>query len=196
LLRLGLEERKDFISKIATEVFGEKGYRASSIQDVAQRANISKAGIYHYFKSKEEILANILIKNSDNFLDKLRNRVKQSEDQGLSPEESFKKLIETYANHINSDKNRRLVVLRDRHQLSGKYKKELFRKEEAIFRLIRKELRKIQNLDENINQNTITFLLISMSHWLGYWFREEKSLSLEDLIDQNIKVVFHGMLKK
>jgi TetR/AcrR family transcriptional regulator, cholesterol catabolism regulator len=196
VLRLGLAERKDFISKTATKVFSEKGYKTSSLQDVAKRANISKAGLYYYFKSKEAVLAYILIKNSDIFLKKLQERVKESEDQGLSPEDSFKKLIETYAKHVNSDKDRRSVVLRERHQLSGKNKKELFRREEAMFRLMRDELQKIPNLEEKINQNVITFLLISMSHWLGYWFNEGKELSLEDIIDQNIGVVFHGMLKR
>jgi AcrR family transcriptional regulator len=196
LLKISLEERKDYISKIATKVFSEKGYKASSLQNVSQMANISKAGLYHYFKSKEEILAYILIKNSDIFLEKLKRSIKESKEKGLIPQESFKKLIETYVQHVNSDKDRRLIVLRERHQLSKKYKDELIKREQAMFRLIRNELHKIPGLEKKINLNVITFLFISMSHWLGYWFKEGKELNLKEIIDQNIYVLFHGMLKR
>lgn len=76
MIKISLEEKKDFISKIATKVFSKKGYQTASLQDVANEAKICKAGIYHYFKSKEEILAYTLIKISDRFLEKLENSIK------------------------------------------------------------------------------------------------------------------------
>jgi AcrR family transcriptional regulator len=195
LIKLSLEERKDYLSKIASKVFGEKGYQSASLQDVAREAMISKAGVYHYFKSKEEILAYILIKLSDQFLEKLKGCIKETKEQGLSPEDSFKKLMEIYARHVNNERYKRSLVLRERHQLTGRNKKALYRKEQAIFRLIKTELQKIQNLDHSIDPNVITFLFISMSHWLGYWIKDGKKLNLDSIIDQNIKVISHGMLK-
>jgi len=196
LLKLDLEEKKAYIAKMASGVFAEKGYKASSLQDVSRQAQISKAGLYHYFKSKEDILFYVLIKNSDLFLEKLRTSLKVSQEKNLTPEESFVKLVQTYANHINNDEDKRLIVLRERHQLSSKRKNELFKKEQAMFRLIKNELQKIRNLEEEINPNVVTFLFISMSHWLGYWFKEGKGLDLETIINQNIETIFHGMLKR
>jgi AcrR family transcriptional regulator len=196
VLRISLEERKDFISKIATKVFSETGYQASSLQDISRKAEISKAGLYHYFKSKEEILAYTLIRNSDIFLEELKEKIKKNRKAGLTPQESFKGLIRTYARHVNSDKDKRLIVLRERHQLSSRYKKELFKREQAMFRLLRTELKKIPDLEKDIDENVITFLIISMSHWLGYWYRETERLNLDQIIDQNIRVIFDGMLKR
>jgi len=159
-------------------------------------AAISKAGLYHYFKSKEEILAYILIRNSDIFLDKLKANIRESSEAGLSPQESFKRMIRVYAGHVNSDKDKRLVVLRERHQLSGQYKKELLKREQAMFRLLRTNLERIPGIAKNINENVVTFLIISMSHWLGYWLRENKELNLDQIIDQNIQVIFNGMLER
>ncbi len=195
MIKLSLEERKDYLSKIASKVFGEKGYQSASLQDVAREAMISKAGVYHYFKSKEEILAYILIKISDQFLEKLKGGIKENKEQGLSSEDSFKKLMEIYARHVNNEKYKRSLVLRERHQLTGTNKNALYRKEQAIFRLIKTELQKIRNLDHSIDPNVITFLFISMSHWLGYWVKDGKNLNLEAIINQNIKVISHGMLK-
>ena len=76
MVKTSPKEKKDHIAKVASKVFSEKGYQSASLQDVAREVEISKAGIYHYFKSKEEILAYILITNSDRFLEKLKTSIR------------------------------------------------------------------------------------------------------------------------
>ncbi len=50
------EERIEKIVTAAIEVFLEKGYDGASMEKIADRAQMSKGGLYHHFKSKEEIL--------------------------------------------------------------------------------------------------------------------------------------------
>jgi len=50
------EDRPDEILDAALEEFTERGFDATRVEDVAARAEISKAGVYLYFTSKEEIL--------------------------------------------------------------------------------------------------------------------------------------------
>lgn len=50
------EKRVEDIVNAAVEIFLEKGYEGASMQAIAQRAQISKGGLYHHFRSKEEIL--------------------------------------------------------------------------------------------------------------------------------------------
>lgn len=47
----------DEILKTALRLFCDKGYYSTSIEDIAKQAQISKGLLYHYFKSKEEVLA-------------------------------------------------------------------------------------------------------------------------------------------
>lgn len=58
-------ERKQLILDNALELFAEKGYFPTSIDDIVKRAGISKGLIYTYFKSKEEIFLDI----ADNWQD-------------------------------------------------------------------------------------------------------------------------------
>lgn len=44
------------IIKVALELFLQKGYEDTKITDIMREAKLSKGGMYHYFKSKEEIL--------------------------------------------------------------------------------------------------------------------------------------------
>ena len=173
-------------------MFAGKGYMSASLQDIANKANISKAGIYHYFKTKEEILYYIISHTNERFLEVLEDCVRDSQAAGLSPEESFRRLIITYATFINKEKEARLLVLRERHQLTGKYKRGLREIERKLFRTLKDELEKIPNIDKKANYNVITFLIIAMSHWMGYWLGPDGELSMESAIEQNINIIFHG----
>ena len=61
------ESRVQQILDSAAAVFYEKGFEAATIEDIAARAEISKAAIYLYFKSKEEIYAQVLIRDIEKF---------------------------------------------------------------------------------------------------------------------------------
>jgi AcrR family transcriptional regulator len=196
LFRPSLDERKEYFGNLAARVFCEKGYQTASLQDVARRAKISKAGLYHYFRSKEDILAYLLIKNTDRFLGVLASSIQKSKENGLAPKASFQELVRTYADYLNRNKEVRLLVLRERHQLTGKNKRDLFQREQAIFHLLKNELKRIPDIHKGSDHNVISFLIISMSHWLGYWFKEGKNLSLEEIIDRNIQVIFNGIFGK
>ena len=54
------ERRRRTIMKVASEVFGKKGYAGATISEIAGKAGIAEASIYQYFKSKEDLLLSVL----------------------------------------------------------------------------------------------------------------------------------------
>ena len=54
-----MRERRAEILAAATEVFSEKGFHASTLDDIAERAEVSKGLIYTHFKSKEAVIDGI-----------------------------------------------------------------------------------------------------------------------------------------
>jgi AcrR family transcriptional regulator len=58
--RLTGEERRAAILDAALAVFAERGYHASSIDDIAREGGISKALIYEHFASKQDLYAELL----------------------------------------------------------------------------------------------------------------------------------------
>ncbi|MEC0301579.1 TetR/AcrR family transcriptional regulator [Terribacillus saccharophilus] len=55
-----MQEKKIIIIERATEIIAKKGYHAASIQEIAVASKLSKGAFYLYFKSKEELMAEIL----------------------------------------------------------------------------------------------------------------------------------------
>lgn len=60
--------RRDIILEAAIRVFGQSGYRKTSVDDLAEAAQISKQGLYLHFSSKEEVFRAALQKYLDDRL--------------------------------------------------------------------------------------------------------------------------------
>src|SRR3954451_18895604 len=48
--------KREAVLQTAAQLFLEKSYGRTSLNDVAERLNITKPALYHYFRNKEEIL--------------------------------------------------------------------------------------------------------------------------------------------
>jgi AcrR family transcriptional regulator len=188
------EEKKEYIAKIAGDVFFAKGYKEASLQDISVKGKISKAGIYHYFKTKENILSDLMLGHADGLINALTQCLRMAEEKKLNPRESFEALGKKYVSYLLKNRKISLVVLRDRHQLTGKEKKKLIEKERAIFEIFRSKLRQIPNLNKRMNINLMSFQVLSASHWMGYWFDSMGPLSESEAVNQMMNIIFNGIL--
>jgi len=82
-------EKREQILAAAAKVFARDGYDRTSVDKVAQACQISKANIYHYYSSKDEILFAIL----DTYLRGLRDRICNLDLKELDSAERFKATI-------------------------------------------------------------------------------------------------------
>jgi AcrR family transcriptional regulator len=61
------DSRKKLILKSARALFFKKGYNKVTVDEIAKTSELGKGSIYLYFRSKEEIYAQILLNDIDNF---------------------------------------------------------------------------------------------------------------------------------
>lgn len=60
-------ERKDSILQAAVRVYMEEGYHAATMDKIAEAAELSRATIYLYFKTKDEIFVQAIVQQSERF---------------------------------------------------------------------------------------------------------------------------------
>jgi len=84
------EERRQSILRAAREVFFENGFHRATVDNVAERAEVSKGTVYLYFESKETILAHLLLEG----LDELTKELEQAYavDESIAAEERLRRL--------------------------------------------------------------------------------------------------------
>lgn len=69
--------RQQIIVDAAREVFSKKTYDKVSMAEIANAAGIAKSSIYTYFKSQEELYANIVYMDSCDFIEYLKHHIQQ-----------------------------------------------------------------------------------------------------------------------
>jgi AcrR family transcriptional regulator len=67
------ENRRNVILKAARRLFFERGFKSVTVDNIAERAEVSKGSIYLCFESKEEIYAQILIADNLALCERIRN---------------------------------------------------------------------------------------------------------------------------
>lgn len=68
----GTEEKRRQILAAAVQVFARDGYHTSRVGDIAEEAGVAHGLLYHYFASKEEVLATVFRENWSDLLDRFR----------------------------------------------------------------------------------------------------------------------------
>ena len=86
---------KENIRTAAMEVFIEKGYHASVIDDIAKRAGVSKGLMYNYYKGKEDLLAEMVKMRIEEI-----NHVMHTAAALSSPSEQLRHIIECAINNV------------------------------------------------------------------------------------------------
>jgi AcrR family transcriptional regulator len=76
--RLTGEERRIAILEAALAVFGERGYHASSIDDIAREGGVSKALIYEHFASKQDLYAELLEQHAGHLFSVLSEAISEA----------------------------------------------------------------------------------------------------------------------
>lgn len=74
-------QTRDRILAVASELFSEVGYEATSLRQIAERLGVTKAALYYHFQSKEQIL-HALLEPADLVLDELLTRLEGATDLG------------------------------------------------------------------------------------------------------------------
>ncbi|WP_044894111.1 TetR/AcrR family transcriptional regulator [Bacillus alveayuensis] len=85
-----MNQKKKQILETAMKLFAQKGFHATSMQEIAEQCGIAKGSIYNYFPSKDELLLSIFRYYSDAFTEKISLI---SQERGLSPKEAFQKQL-------------------------------------------------------------------------------------------------------
>ncbi len=95
------EGNKKFILKVAERIFTQKGYSLTTMDEIAEEAQFSKATLYQYFKSKSEMFFEIIYKSFEELLQKIEKVRKMK----MSAEEKLKKVIYLISFYYHTKKN-------------------------------------------------------------------------------------------
>ena len=94
------EQTQERIIDASIKLFIEKGYEQTTIQDILDALKLSKGGLYHHFKSKEEILEAVKHKRAQCAADMLHDLIENT--KAANAKEKLKNSLSVEREHTNA----------------------------------------------------------------------------------------------
>ncbi|NNV07226.1 TetR/AcrR family transcriptional regulator [Geobacillus sp. C56-T2] len=184
---------KEKLMEAAVELFEEKGFKETSVQEIVEAVGATKGAFYYYYKSKEELLHDICVSYLDDLLCQQEQLLHEPEK---SCTETLRAIVCMVIRNIRTRKKSARIFFREmRHLTDGhlseiRAKRRLFRK--RYEQLIREGIARGE-FKPSLHAEMITFGLLGITNWSYYWFRPDGRISEEELTDIFIDFILHGI---
>lgn len=172
-------------------LFRNKGYKATSMRDIAEQVKMEAASLYNHIKSKHEILSELLL----NIAHLFQQGMKNINESSYSPFEKIKALIALHIRLTAENTHAIALLTQDWRHLKEPQLTEFRKVRDSYsddFLVIIKEsmeLGEIKKANPEIVLNTI----LSSLRWLYVWYTEDKNINPIELEIQITDLLVNGI---
>ena len=174
----------------AAQIIREKGFHATSMQDIAQAVDLRKASLYYHVNSKQEILVDLL----DQGLGELNKRLKAVCQEDLPSDEKFRKALRSYLNYMAENLEISAVLLLEHRSLAPEYKARhipLRDQHETYWEQI---------IEEGVKEGVFAVsdirlavkAVLGVANWTVMWLNPDGRLSANDIADSSADLLLGG----
>ena len=96
--RLSRVDRGQQLLDVAERVFAERGFQSASMEEIAERAGVTKPVLYDHFKSKDGLLGAVILRAGAD----LRGSLEAAVAEATSPDDALARGLRTYFSFIES----------------------------------------------------------------------------------------------
>ncbi len=188
------DQKLEFILRTAARIFAEKSYHSTSMRDISRATNVSLAGLYHYCKSKEELLFLIQDNCFGRVLERLEQRLLEVED----PVTKLGIFIENHLSFFAANMSEMKVLSHEAESLRGELYTHVSTRKDKYTKLARKILREVQDTQpgkQAIDLTVATYALFGMMNWIYNWYDPQGKLKVSDLADNLLQLFLGGFLQ-
>jgi len=184
--------KREAVLRTAAQVFNEKGYLASTLDEVAERLSVTKPTLYYYVKNKEEILFECVRIG----LTMLQDAIHEVGASGGSAIDKLTAAMRKYTEIVTMDFG--MCVIRvGEDPLSPDSQVKLRRIKAAIDLEFRELI--IQGIAEGSIQpcdpKVAAFTIAGAISWVARWYQPNGDLSVDTIADQCIHLLTEGLYK-
>ncbi|WP_228001337.1 TetR/AcrR family transcriptional regulator [Nocardia australiensis] len=108
----------DRVVGVAGRLFAERGYRATTLDDVADALSLKKASLYHYIDTKQSLLQAIY----DQILGRIAEQVLPLAELDLPADERLRRMVASHIDFVTAERSLLSVVFQEEYELPEKMK--------------------------------------------------------------------------
>lgn len=173
--------REAALISTATRLFRERGFHATSMQDLAEALGMNRGSLYHYIESKDDLLWWIV----SSALDRLDGRVRPILEGGDPPAQRLRSAVAEHLAFAADHGDELTLVQVELRSLTPERRAELIERRDAYERAWRSVLAEAAG-SGNLSSGEVklaTIIVLSACNWFTQWYRPDGALSVEGIAD-------------
>jgi TetR/AcrR family transcriptional regulator, cholesterol catabolism regulator len=185
-------ERSEEVYTAALRLFREKGYHATSMQDIANAVGLYKGSLYHYIGSKEDLLARVFERGMGVLLTEVE---RIAADTARGPTAQLRAIVEAHVAAVASNLDALTVYLHEWRALAGESLTTVRGQRERYTELVEEIVARGVRIGEFHvpDVGLATLGLLGMCNWLCQWYSPAGRLSPAEIGARFADLVLDGL---
>ncbi len=182
------DDRLQHLVGTATAIFAERGFRATSMRDLSRASGMSLAGIYHYVRSKHELLFLI----QDQCFTEVHAGAVAALEGVTDPEERVRAFIRHHLVFFTGHMDKMKVLSHEDDELEGTMRQQVRERKRAYVDLLWSLLHQVDH--RPVNPVVAGYTLFGMMNWIYTWYNPAGTIRPEQLADDVARLFLYGYL--
>ena len=184
-------DRKEQIYSTARSMFGERGYHATTVRDIARELNMQGGSLYAHIGSKEEVLWELVSRAAEQFL----GAVEPIVESNAAPAEKLRQMVRAHVQVVADNLADATVFLHewkflgeDRRTAIAGYRDRY----EGLYRQVVEDGVKSGDFGPT-DPKMAAMLVLSAVNWIPQWYKPSGPLSPGEVADSFSELVLSGL---
>ena len=186
--RLGAQERRTQLLESARETFGVKGFTATSMNDIAEAAGVTKPVLYQHFESKHDLFHQLLTETADELASRLSGAVLAA----TSGRQKVEDAVHTYVAFFDENPHRFRVLFGEGVRSDPVFSEEL-RALDSSFHSFTAAHIDIEDLDSEHRLVLGQAISGQLEAAVDHWIRGGRPMSANDLAALLARFAWRGL---
>jgi AcrR family transcriptional regulator len=187
--RLPRDERRSQLLIAASEIFVDRGYHAAGMDEIAERAGVSKPVLYQHFSSKLELYLAVLHRHVDNLVSGVRQALRATTDN----EQRLRSAVQAFFDFIEHDSQGYKLIFENDNvtepQVAAQVRVATESCIDAVFDLISAD----SGLDPHRARMVAVGLVGISVDCARYWLDTDRPISKEDAVEGTVLFAWGGL---
>ncbi len=187
------EAKRQAVLSAAAQLFNERGFHATSLDDIAARLGVSKPTLYYYVKNKEEILLGCVRQG----LQLMLGGIEASRSAGGTALDQLTACMQVYARIVTQDFGMCLIRVGE-EQISAANRAELRRIKAEIDHEFRRLV--VLGVEEGslapCDPKMTAFVIGGALSWIGRWYQPGGEYSPQQVAEHCLRTLLGGVLRR
>lgn len=188
------DERAVDIYRRAARLINERGFKATSMGEIAETVDLTKGGLYYYIKGKNALLYAIM----SYAMDRLENEVLLPARQESEPARRLSRILSCHLKLVLAEPDAMNILSNEEEGLTEEHRPKVVERKHAYTEFVQESIAAVFKArgqsPPSVDPAVAAHSILGMMQWVVRWYEDGSQLSRDDVIAQVTHLAMYGLV--